>query len=433
MVRKRKGDTQKTLEGLIYAIVAIPLLAIALIKGLIKAIFWFSSKVDTTRQHNLLKEASIDLEQVDQMDGLTFEHYVAELLKKNGYAKVCVTNSSGDFGVDITAYKDNTKYAFQCKNYHSNLGVSPIQEVYSGAPKYNASACVVVTNSYFTPHAQELAHTLNVQLWDRPQLAKLIKSVRDENVPKRPIQATGASIAKTATYVEAQAQDQNSKTHRPHINKVLAIILVLCIGVCITKLGSKDSSNPESLLPNTQEASNNVESSIKESENTNETIPTMENLQYWELVKPEIIAMLNQHNLYVSHIDTGYPYVNIVVEPGMIANDGKPIAAGLSQLQYEELYADIQKELHAILDKYRIAKPKTMFHACNSIVGIIFNNWFFDENRTPKKVVSLEVAGYQVDLLEYYYNYGSDTYIRMDKMSANAWEQYPHYIPVLSE
>lgn len=116
MVRKRKGDTQKTLEGLIYAIVAIPLLAIALIKGLIKAIFWFSSKVDTTRQHNLLKYASIDLEQVDQMAGLTFEHYVAELLKKNGYAKVCVTNSSGDFGVDITAYKDNTKYAYvqQC-------------------------------------------------------------------------------------------------------------------------------------------------------------------------------------------------------------------------------------------------------------------------------------------------------------------------------
>ena len=34
--------------------------------------------------------------------------------------------------------------------------------------------CVVVTNSYFTPAAQELAETLQVILWDRIELAKLI-------------------------------------------------------------------------------------------------------------------------------------------------------------------------------------------------------------------------------------------------------------------
>ena len=132
MARRRKSDTQKTLEGLIYVMLAIPLLAIALIKGLLKLILWLSSQAEKSQQHKLSRFASVDLEQVDQMDGLAFEHYVAELLKKNGYAKVCVTNSSGDFGVDITAYKDNIKYAFQCKNYHSKLGVSPIQEkIYS--------------------------------------------------------------------------------------------------------------------------------------------------------------------------------------------------------------------------------------------------------------------------------------------------------------
>ena len=79
------------------------MLAMTLIIWFLKAILRFSSKIGTARKHHLLKVASIDLEQVDQMDGLTFEHYVADLLKKNGYSQVFVTNSSGDFGVDITA------------------------------------------------------------------------------------------------------------------------------------------------------------------------------------------------------------------------------------------------------------------------------------------------------------------------------------------
>ena len=85
MARKRKSDTQKTLEALIWVIFAIPLVAIALIKVLLKAIAWFSTKFDHSPNHKLLKVVSIDLEQIDRMDGLTFEHYVAELLKKNGY------------------------------------------------------------------------------------------------------------------------------------------------------------------------------------------------------------------------------------------------------------------------------------------------------------------------------------------------------------
>lgn len=209
MARRRKSDTQKTLEGLIYVILAIPLLVVALIKGLLKVILWISSKTENSQQHKLSRFASIDLEQVDQMDGLTFEHYVADLLKKNGYSQVFVTNSSGDFGVDITAYKDSTKYAFQCKNYHSKLGVSPIQEVYSGAPKYNASACVVVTNSYFTPHARELAQTLSVQLWDRSELARMIRFAKVNVTQNQPIKSH--NLPKTSKNVHAEQHTQVEK------------------------------------------------------------------------------------------------------------------------------------------------------------------------------------------------------------------------------
>lgn len=127
------------------------------------------------KKHPYLQAYSLELSDIDGMDGWTFEYYVADLLRKNGYSGVKVTRGSGDFGVDIIAYKNNSLWAFQCKNYSSKLGVSPIQQVYSGAVKYGASISVVITNSYFTDHAKELGSSLGVLLWDRIKLAELIK------------------------------------------------------------------------------------------------------------------------------------------------------------------------------------------------------------------------------------------------------------------
>ena len=59
--------------------------------------------------------------------------------------------------------------------YSKNLGVAPIQEIYSGAAKYKAEVAVVVTNSHFTSHAKKLASSLGVLLWDREELALLMK------------------------------------------------------------------------------------------------------------------------------------------------------------------------------------------------------------------------------------------------------------------
>lgn len=179
MARRRKKDTEKTLELVIWLILGIPMAIIAILK-------WIFSGIAKLGQQSTIQLESVDLQKIDQMDGFSFEYYIAELLKKHGYKQVLVTSGSGDFGVDITAYKDNKKYAFQCKNYQSKLGVSPIQEVYSGAPKYNASVCVVVTNSYFTPHAQELAKSLNVILWDRSMLARLIRLGKEHFPPEQP-------------------------------------------------------------------------------------------------------------------------------------------------------------------------------------------------------------------------------------------------------
>ena len=124
--------------------------------------------------HNVF--APDDLTIVDGMDGHEFEHFCADILKKNGFIDVSVTPGSGDQGVDILATKDGIKYAIQCKNYTSSLSNTPVQEVSAGRIFYNCHIGVVLTNSTFTPGAVSLAQATGVLLWDRSTLAKLIST-----------------------------------------------------------------------------------------------------------------------------------------------------------------------------------------------------------------------------------------------------------------
>ncbi len=153
-----------------------------------------------------------------------------------------------------------------------------------------------------------------------------------------------------------------------------------------------------------------------------------DSIEYWEIINDEIISMLNEHDLYVSAINSSYPAVLYEVKPGIKGEDGKIIPSGLSQEEYEELYQHIKEELHAILDKYVLAKPKTAFHACDSIVGIYFNNWFIDMPMLPG-VNSWQVASYELNLLEYYHEYEDNSYINKDGFHAEVWSKYVVYEP----
>lgn len=115
---------------------------------------------------------------VDGMDGHDFEYFCAELLRKNGFDEAEVTRGSGDQGVDILATKGGVKYAIQCKNYASRLGNTPIQEVNTGKTFYKCHVGVVMTNSTFTPAAEELAASTNVLLWDRKVLDQYIRQAQ---------------------------------------------------------------------------------------------------------------------------------------------------------------------------------------------------------------------------------------------------------------
>lgn len=114
------------------------------------------------------ENANRTLEQIDNMTGSQFEEFVAAVLEGNGYEILEMTKSTGDFGADIIASRNEENIAIQCKRYAKPVGVKAVQEAISAMKHYNCDRCMVVTNSRFTKQAMELANDNEVVgLWDR--------------------------------------------------------------------------------------------------------------------------------------------------------------------------------------------------------------------------------------------------------------------------
>lgn len=111
---------------------------------------------------------------IDYMEGHDFESLCAELLIKNGYRNVEVTQGSGDQGIDVIAYKDGIKFGTQCKCYSSDIGNKAVQEAFAGKAHYKCHIGIVLTNRYFTKSAIELADSSGIVLWNRDDLSLLI-------------------------------------------------------------------------------------------------------------------------------------------------------------------------------------------------------------------------------------------------------------------
>ncbi|MFI3261068.1 MAG: restriction endonuclease [bacterium] len=138
------------------------------------------TRYDVIKVMNIKKQITKncnDLELIDnKMNGFEFEEYSKYLLENNNFQDVFVTSSSGDFGVDIVAFKDDVKYAIQCKKYTGTVGIKAVQEVIASKSVNDCHVAAVLTNSTFTKSAIELAYKNNVLLWDREYLCKMIES-----------------------------------------------------------------------------------------------------------------------------------------------------------------------------------------------------------------------------------------------------------------
>lgn len=139
---------------------------IALLLGLILITAAGAALCRRFRRHGRLRE-------LDEMEGLDFEYYCADLLAARGFTDVEVTKGSGDYGIDILAEKEGVTYAIQCKRYNAPVGVKAVQEAYAGRDFYDRMVGCVLTNQYFTQPAAEAAARLKILLWDRDYLESM--------------------------------------------------------------------------------------------------------------------------------------------------------------------------------------------------------------------------------------------------------------------
>jgi len=145
------------------------------------------------------KLAKSGIADIDQMSGKTFEKYLEVLFEKLGY-RVERTRYIGDYGADLVTAKDGVKTVIQAKRYKSKAGVKAIQEAVAAKGYYDCSKAMVVTNSFFTLQAIELARRNQVELWDRNKLVSALLSVKDKAAPGNVVTAGQTQVAVSAEF-----------------------------------------------------------------------------------------------------------------------------------------------------------------------------------------------------------------------------------------
>ena len=159
---------------------AWPIYALILVIVIFKAAFSIYEKQ---------KLAKSGIDEIDRMDGKTFEKYLEVLFNKLGY-RVERTRYIGDYGADLITNKDGVKTVIQAKRYKNKVNIKAVQEAVAAKGKYGCSEAMVVTNSYYTRQAEELARANGVKLWNRKDLADAMLSVKKEG----PIEAEVAAV-----------------------------------------------------------------------------------------------------------------------------------------------------------------------------------------------------------------------------------------------
>ena len=124
----------------------------------------------------LLGTRKYTISDVQFLSGKEFEIFLQQMFNNLGY-QVENLRHTHDQGADLIMSKFGERIVVQAKRYSGNVGNSAIQEIVAAIKHYKASRGMVVTTSYFTPSAIELAKSNNIDLIDRDKLAELIDRI----------------------------------------------------------------------------------------------------------------------------------------------------------------------------------------------------------------------------------------------------------------
>lgn len=112
--------------------------------------------------------------QMDHLDlnGYEFEDLIANYFRISGY-EVIQTPKSGDQGADLIISDGSMKTVVQVKKYSGGVSNSAVQQVVAAKSLYEADEAMVITNSFYTPSAVELAYVNDVELIDGEKLEEM--------------------------------------------------------------------------------------------------------------------------------------------------------------------------------------------------------------------------------------------------------------------
>ncbi len=84
-----------------------------------------------------------------------------------------VTKGSHDQGVDVIATKNGVRVILQCKFYSRPVGNKAVQEVAAGRAYESTDYAAMVSKSFYTRDAEELAQISGVRLLHYSELSEL--------------------------------------------------------------------------------------------------------------------------------------------------------------------------------------------------------------------------------------------------------------------
>ncbi len=151
----------------------VPLLSFDSVKKFLSICetIYFDILVDrlATRLEHFNPNKFVTMYLVDAMDGFEFEAFLVEIFQTIGY-DVKETKKTQDQGADLFVTRFGKNMVIQAKNYSGSVGNSAVQQAISAKAFYGCDEAMVVTNSYFTRSAKELADSAMVRLIDRQEL-----------------------------------------------------------------------------------------------------------------------------------------------------------------------------------------------------------------------------------------------------------------------
>ena len=121
-------------------------------------------------QRYIAEKVNFEMGRIDCMDGYAFQDYIANLYKNLG-KKVELKLKSRDQGVDFIL---DRYIGVQVKSSKRPVGNRAVQEIQAGLAYYNCKQGHVITNSYFTKEAIQLAGANRIILINRDKLISLI-------------------------------------------------------------------------------------------------------------------------------------------------------------------------------------------------------------------------------------------------------------------